>query len=365
MSATAVAPTVREIALWYKEGSSDKVYQMQITGTEEEGYTVAIQFGKRGQALQSQIKNKVPVDLDTATALFEEQENKKMAKGYTPIEGGVAYQGTPKAAKYTGLLPQLLNDIEEEEALKLLYDDDWVAQEKYDGERKLVNLSKGKVEGSNRKGLVTAIPSSVEAGVREFSSNCILDGELIGETYHVFDALAMGKHALADKEFEKRIATLVDWGMEVKSPNIKVVGTAVGTVSKLALWKTLKERNAEGIVFIKKDSIYKAGKSNDRLKFKFYATASVRVKCQNDKSSFQMEVLSKGEWVFRGNCTVTVDKEVPKPGSVVEVKYLYAYPEPGSLYQPSYLGVRTDIDQEECLESQLKYKPEQAATEDN
>jgi len=44
-------------------------------------------------------------------------------------------------------------------------------------------------------------------------------------------------------------------------------------------------------------------------------------------------------------------------GAVIEVRYLYAY-RGGSLFQPTYLGLRDDIEVDACLLSQLKYKKE-------
>jgi bifunctional non-homologous end joining protein LigD len=59
-----------------------------------------------------------------------------------------------------------------------------------------------------------------------------------------------------------------------------------------------------------------------------------------------------------GNVTIPPNKDVPAVGSVIEVRYLYAY-EGGSLYQPTYKGVRDDVDTEECRMNQLIYKKEQ------
>jgi bifunctional non-homologous end joining protein LigD len=52
---------------------------------------------------------------------------------------------------------------------------------------------------------------------------------------------------------------------------------------------------------------------------------------------------------------------VPKAGEVVEVRYLYAFRESGCLYQPVYLGKRSDIHQTDCTTSQLKFKAEEEA----
>jgi len=46
------------------------------------------------------------------------------------------------------------------------------------------------------------------------------------------------------------------------------------------------------------------------------------------------------------------------PNDKVEVRYLYAFRESGSIYQPFYLGKRDEIPAEECTVDQLKYKAE-------
>ena len=56
-----------------------------------------------------------------------------------------------------------------------------------------------------------------------------------------------------------------------------------------------------------------------------------------------------------GNVTIPANKDIPKEGQIVEVRYLYAY-RGGSLFQPTYLGPRTDVLKDECTFSQLKYK---------
>ena len=84
----------------------------------------------------------------------------------------------------------------------------------------------------------------------------------------------------------------------------------------------------------------------------------------NDKRSVGMALLLwprknqvLTERVFVGNVTIPSNKEVPAINSIIEVRYLYAY-KGGSLYQPTYLGVRDDIGVDDCLISQLKYKQE-------
>ena len=59
-----------------------------------------------------------------------------------------------------------------------------------------------------------------------------------------------------------------------------------------------------------------------------------------------------------GNVTIPPNHEIPTTGQVVECRYLYAFRESGSIYQPVYLGARDDITSDECTTAQLKYKAE-------
>lgn len=45
---------------------------------------------------------------------------------------------------------------------------------------------------------------------------------------------------------------------------------------------------------------------------------------------------------------------------MVEVRYLYVFKESGCLYQPLYLGARSDVLPAECVTGQLKFKSEEA-----
>jgi bifunctional non-homologous end joining protein LigD len=57
-----------------------------------------------------------------------------------------------------------------------------------------------------------------------------------------------------------------------------------------------------------------------------------------------------------GNVTIPVGSDIPGIGDIVEVRYLYAFPESGSLFQPVYLGMRDDLELKDCTLDQLKWK---------
>ena len=99
-----------------------------------------------------------------------------------------------------------------------------------------------------------------------------------------------------------------------------------------------------------------------QLKFKFVETASFIVTSHNDKRRVTLGLYGTGKESQNlqpaGNVNIPPNQDIPQIGSVVEVRYLYAFRESGSIYQPFYLGLRDDIPADECTVDQLKYKAE-------
>ena len=121
----------------------------------------------------------------------------------------------------------------------------------------------------------------------------------------------------------------------------------------------LREENKEGIVFKRIDASYVAGRPNSggtQLKHKFYATLSALVGAINRQRSIELQLFNDTGLVTAGNVTIPPNHAIPKVGQVVEVRYLYAFKESGCVYQPVFLGVRSDVLQTECLTRQLKFK---------
>ena len=125
------------ITLYYCKGSSDKVYSAVIEPSGP-GYVVTFAYGRRGSTLTAGTKTEMPVGFDEAKKIYDKLVKEKMGKGYTPGESGTPYQRTEKADRATGILPQLLNPIDESEAQRLIVDPLWLTQEKFDGKRILI-----------------------------------------------------------------------------------------------------------------------------------------------------------------------------------------------------------------------------------
>jgi bifunctional non-homologous end joining protein LigD len=347
------------VTLYFKEQNSDKVYTTALEPSGA-GWVVRFAYGRRGSTMQTGTKTLSPVPFDKAKSIFDKLVAEKTAKGYTPGEDGAVYTHTSNEARDTGERPQLLNDVDESEIEALINDPAWGMQEKKDGRRMLVKKTGRDVAGINRKGLAVGLPDTVVAALRakflSFASG-LIDGEAVGDTLFAFDLLDDGGD-IRKLGYSERHRTLR--GIDFNSA-IQVVPLAVTAKDKRALLEKVRKAEGEGVVFKRLDAPYKAGRPNsggDQLKFKFYATGSFIVSKVNDKRSVALEVLVKGKRVPIGNVTIPPNKEVPGVGAVVEVRYLYCF-RGGSLYQPTFLAQRDDIDIEECVESQLKYKSEE------
>lgn len=352
------------ITLYCQEGKSDKFYTASII-EDEDGFSVPINYGRRGTSGQSGFKTKEPVPYEKAKKILDKIVKEKTAKGYLPGESMPMSAGNTTEKKDSGILPQLLNPINEEEVEKYLKDDNYGAQEKKDGKRKFLKHGENNTISINRKGQEVGYPTVFreacialnEKGKDKF----ILDGEEIGNTLHVFDAVYIDGKDLYDLPYRDRYLELSVFMLENENPSLKLVSLAIGYKEKKTLYEKLKAEGKEGIVFKNLNVPYREDRpesGGDQVKFKFYETASCIVIRINEKRSIRLGLYDdNNNLVNVGNCTIPPNKEIPVV-DIVEIKYLYAYPQ-GSLYQPIYLGERDDIDRKACTKKQLKYKSEE------
>jgi len=361
MNATMNPPAAASITLYYREGSSDKVYQCSIEPSGEL-FVVNFAYGRRGSTMNTGTKTSTPVDYDTAKGIYDKLVREKTAKGYTPGEDGTPYQHTAKAERVTGILPQLLNPIEEAEVQRLIKEPGWCLQEKKDGRRTLLQKQGAAIHGINRKGLLIGLPSPIVHQVNQISGDLILDGECVGDVLYVFDLLQLGEEDLRDRPYEERWERL----MKVLEPDhlthLERVESAFTPARKALLFKQLQQDKREGVVLKRLDAPYTPGRPNSggaQLKHKFCATLSAVVSKINAQRSVEVRLLNGKGWIPCGNATIPPNHPMPLVGAVVEVRYLYAFKESNALYQPVYLGARTDVGQHECVVSQLKFKGEE------
>ena len=350
--------TITSTSLYYRQGASDKEYHVNIE-PKDKGYVVNFAFGRRGSTLQTGTKTKLPVDDRLARMIFDKLVKEKKAKGYTEGPDGTPYHHTESEQRVTGILPQLLNPIDEHQVESLLNDTDHCSQEKLDGKRVMIVKQGAALHGINRKGLLIGLPEPIFQAAHNLGKAFILDGECIGDVFHAFDLLEWNGEDYRNQPYEKRYLVLFEILSRHQQSSIVNVSTCWRPEDKRRLFQSLQANRKEGIVFKRIDAPYTPGRPNSggpQLKHKFYATLSAMVGRHNEQRSVEL-LLRKGiEWVSAGNVTIPANHSIPECGEVVEVKFLYAFKASGHLYQPTYLGVRSDVGLIECTVDQLKYK---------
>jgi bifunctional non-homologous end joining protein LigD len=337
------------------------VYYAELLNRSGLGWVVLFSYGRRGAAMQTGTKTATPVEFAKAKKIYDKLVAEKTGKGYTPGEDGVAYRHTSSEERDSGVRCMLLNEMPESDIERLIADDAWGMQEKMDGRRQLVkrtNLSPidSSTVGINRKGLVVSVATPVHQAMIDIGAQATIDGEAVGDTLYAFDLLEKDGRDLKGKTCSERHAHLVNLLLN-QTGAIVLVPMALGAKRKRALFNAVKAGNGEGVVFKRLTALYRAGRPDsggDALKFKFYATGSFVVACHNARRSVG---LALADGTVMGNVTITPNKAVPPVGSIVEVKYLYAF-RGGSLFQPQFLVERDDLELQACSAAQLKFKPE-------
>lgn len=431
-----------EINLYYTSGSSDKEYNLILSGTPgEDNWGVYFTYGRRGNAGNSGYKITGATEA-RARREFEKYIRQKVGKGYTTeysgnpgtvtIEQAIAQaygndeEETPapqtrhrpnpagraeRLAQRTQSAPAPAeDDFEEQAPRRVLWsgraratqaeagdaatgvvvpgltdtllsqqpnpiDDPFVyindelfgMQDKYDGKHVMVRVLNGEAQAFNKKGQPIVIPQTVIDSVKQAGIDLEIDGELIGQRYVVYDILMREGYDLRKDSYRVRHSKIPRQFQPRHFGNaVEIAPLYVGTSAKSIRYDEIDQANGEGVVFKRLDSTFAPGRPSsggDFLKFKFYATCScVATEGRRGRRSVGLTLVDLGSdfrptYIPVGNVTIPVNKDVPMPGDVVEVKYLYAY-EGGSLYQPIYIGPRDDVDPEECSITQLKYKPE-------
>lgn len=214
--------TIQQTTLYYREGSSDKVYQVTLEPAGER-FAVNFAYGRRGSTLSTGTKTNVPVDHARATAIFGQLVREKTAKGYTPGNSGTPYQHTEHNGRTTGIVPMLLNSIEAGEAQELIHHPDWCLQEKFDGRRVLILKRGAQIHGINRRGLEIGLPSPVLVNVHRLPGDFVLDGESIGDRFHAFDLLELNGEDLRPLPFKQRLVALLNLLASAQCPNLPLV----------------------------------------------------------------------------------------------------------------------------------------------
>lgn len=73
---------IKQTKFFFREGNSDKTYEIDLCEVGPGQYVVNFRYGKRGSALKEGSKTVSPVDLPAATVIYDALEKEKRSKGY-------------------------------------------------------------------------------------------------------------------------------------------------------------------------------------------------------------------------------------------------------------------------------------------
>jgi len=212
---------------WKVGGRSNKEYSLPILFAGGCG-AVAAQYGRRGAALTRGYltpgggwsKTAVSRAPELAETVYRIKLTEKVRGGYAVDSESAANAPPPQVTEASlvssgvesaGAPPcELLAEIDEATALRLIESEHYWLQRKLDGQRRMIRKSAGRIVGINRKGRIVPIPPELEAEAKRLPLSCFLmDGEAIGERFIVFDLLEAGPPDFRSRMYWQRFSDLL------------------------------------------------------------------------------------------------------------------------------------------------------------
>ena len=252
---------------------------------------------------------------------------------------------------------ELLTETTEAHFLRMLLDSRYGFQEKHNGHRLIICKENGSIRWFNRGGAPSSkpLPHRLKcAFLAHPQAAFVIDGELVGETFFIFDALIIGDEVLVNDSYEYREAR---YHVEFDGYNAQItpVETARTPEAKRLLWDAVIASHGEGIVAKNMTRGYKQGRTGVHWKLKFWKTADAVVigRSPDDKDSIEIGMYNERGQLHRISGCSLRNKFNPKPGQTVEIRFLYATKE-YHVVQPTLMAVRYDKSAAACRLNQLE-----------
>lgn len=268
---------------------------------------------------------------------------------------------------------ELLTDANDEQVKRLMLDDNWVWQEKHNGDRRLIEKNGDVIRDFNRGGDVgKGLPPKIIATLKAIPLHrFIIDVEFVyvgEETLYVFDILHSGDEALVTMPASTRLSYMYShFGFE---GNVQAVLSARTPQEKLALMEYCIKIHAEGFVMKDLRAPYRPG-ARINLRFKFVKTLDAVVigdSTERDDNGMLKNSVRLGLYMPNGFlkdiCGATKKSiyslkpgkgksNAPLvPGDVIEIIYLYGTGT-NDVVQPRIAYKRTDKQAKDCTVSQI------------
>ncbi len=249
-------------------------------------------------------------------------------------------------------IPELLTDITLAQAGAYVVDPAYAMQRKYNGRRLMMSSQAGR-QAFNKRGepcaaeLLSALPASIT-----------VDGELLRNSYAIFDLLDCLEHDLRELPYSERFALLrqavTSGAIELPKPCFIAETWYTVQDKEKNLLRAVKER-WEGVVFKKLAAPYAPGRAGQHLRLKFIKSCTARVRAVEPRSA-RIEMSYQDRWIEVSGVSL-VGRPTVQVGDFLEVKYLYATMQSGEphLYQPVMLHLRDDVADLDCRTEQLTF----------
>jgi bifunctional non-homologous end joining protein LigD len=251
---------------------------------------------------------------------------------------------------------QLLKLIEDHDATPYIISDNWAMSQKIDGHRVLIECDNGVVKGYNRQRVERDLPHQVVSMLSKSTKRFVFDGELLGNTYWVFDVLEIPDTDITHWSWFDRNQTMQLLIGSINDKHIKLVKHYFAYEEKKKFFDRCQSSGVEGVVFNSLVAPYGNGSTNGALKLKFLADVDCIVIDANvdDRENLVLAVYRNEELFPCGKVSaLTGDGSRIKVGDVVQVSCLYST-EKGRLFQPRTPRIRTDKSPSECTFDQIE-----------
>lgn len=264
--------------------------------------------------------------------------------------------------------PMLAEKIETSQLDQFLSNENWWMEQKFDGHRVIVEVQNGRVTPINKQGNAMVdtlkrpllpIPVLRDFSTDLFDNTWLFDGELLNDSFVVFDLIMVQNSDLKDKPFSTRHNLLNRLAQHWPREAVQIAATAKSYEEKLQLATKVDKAKGEGVMLKHTGGRYQYGeRSIYVLKCKYVKTADVVVTTVGrlGKNSVAISVYDDlGNLEDVGACTVQPKMlGLLRVGDVIEVRYLYATDE-NKLFQPAFIRKRDDKSAGECTLDQLEY----------
>lgn len=243
---------------------------------------------------------------------------------------------------------------------RLLADDEWWAEPKLDGERRMVRVTPTRITGLSKQGTTASLSKSVAGQFASFEATFVLDGELVGDTLHVFDmpcGFGVDRAPYSRRrEALEHLFTLGRTELGWDDTALRLVPRYHGD-DKALLWAAVLANNGEGLIFKKSSSLYQPGtRSRQWIKWKnTHPVTCIAVGFNvNGKQNIALAMLDEnGNEVPVGEVSrLTGDGPRVKLRSVIDVTALYST-DSNRLYQPVKARLRPDLTERDATINQL------------